>query len=141
MLIAALAGVIVLVAAAAGFYVFFYNTDEHQIRAVTKEFVTDYNNGDGTGLAKLLCSQALGAPPGTSGFLIGVAGSAMNSQLQNELNDKGTASLSLSDIHVTGDRATATVTTTYSKTPSDKQTETDPYVKENGAWKLCPADN
>jgi hypothetical protein len=141
LLIGALAGVVVLVVAAAvGFYVFIYNSDEHQINAVTQDFVKTYNNGDGDGMAKLLCSQALGTPKGTSGFLLGVAGVAMSSELQKQLDELGAISMSVSDIHVTGDRATASVTTAYSKAPADKQTETDPYVKENGSWKVCPAD-
>jgi hypothetical protein len=141
-LIGALTGAVVLVAAAAGFYYFVYNSDEHQIKAVTQQFTDMYNNGDGAGLTKLFCSQGLGTSPDATGsaLVLAFAGPAMNSQLRDELNQTGPITVSVSDIHVTGDRAMAKLTTTASKT-NQQQTENEAYVKEGGSWKVCPSDS
>lgn len=46
--------------------------------------------------------------------------------------------MSVTNIGVTGERATAVVATTRSTSPSEATEETDPFVNENGAWKAGP---
>jgi hypothetical protein len=140
-LIGALTGAVVLVAAAAGFYYFVYNSDEHQINAVTQQFTDMYNSGDGTGMLKLFCSQGLGASPSAPGsaLVLAFAGPEMSSHLQDQLNQTGPITVSVNDIHITGNQATAKLTTTASKT-NQQATETEAYVKEGGNWKVCPSD-
>jgi hypothetical protein len=59
--------------------------------------------------------------------------------LRSQLDENGTASTSVANVHVTGDHATAQVTTIWSKSPGNRNTETESFVKENGSWKLCDA--
>jgi hypothetical protein len=106
---------------------------EGQIRALVKTFATDFNNADGAALATLMCGQ----PKQTSGFSKAVMGSLASENVSEIISDQGTITTAVSNIRVTGDRATATVTTTWSKSPNEPTSETDLFVKENGSWKVC----
>jgi hypothetical protein len=130
--IAALIAVIAVLAG--GFfaykYVFAGNSDEDQIKALVQNVTAHQNNADGPGLLTLDCSYAKAHNPATS------------EMLRNEINEYGTVATSVTDIHVTGDRATAVVTTTMSKSPNDHNPDTWSFTKEGGSWKYCPsADN
>jgi hypothetical protein len=106
---------------------------EGQIRTLVKTFATDFNNADGAALATLMCGQ----PKQTSGFSKAVMGSLASENVSEIISDQGTITTAVSNIRVTGDRATATVTTTWSKSPNEPTSETDLFVKENGSWKVC----
>jgi hypothetical protein len=43
----------------------------------------------------------------------------------------------VTDVKVDGDRATATVTYHFDKTPDDKKPVPMTFVREDGAWKVC----
>jgi hypothetical protein len=129
---------VIAVLAIAGVVVYKFalgDSDEDQIKGVVKTLTDDYNNADGAGMATLYCGQATKGPRGSKA-LIGLVTSEM---LREDLDEYGTVATSVTDIRVTGDRATAVVTTTRSKSPNDVNKETDPFVKENGGWKVCPA--
>jgi hypothetical protein len=49
----------------------------------------------------------------------------------------GLETSTVSDIHISGDHATATVIISWSKAPQDDITKTVEFVQENGAWKVC----
>jgi hypothetical protein len=140
MLIAALVGAVAVFIAAGVFvvYVFFGSSDEDDIKAATQKMVDALNNADGTALQASLCNQAKGGAGG-SGFLKEFAGSLASAAVSADLAENGSYSVSVTDIHVNGDHATASVTTTRSKAPGQKVTETTPFVKEDGAWKPCPS--
>jgi hypothetical protein len=109
-------------------YKFVYpGTPEHQIRAVTQTFADDVNNADPAGLTGLVCAhQNISFTPESA------------NKLREQRDEKGTVSVSVTDIHVTGDHATATWSTSWTKSTADNGSKTMPYVKENGDWKLCP---
>jgi hypothetical protein len=112
------------------------NSPEGQIRALVKTFSTDFNNADGAALATIMCGQ-----PKQYGFLKDLTGSITSESLSEMISEQGTVTLSVSNIKVTGDHATATVTSTWSKAPKESTPETDSFVKENGTWKVCgPVD-
>lgn len=100
-------------------------SDEDQIKDLVQNVTTHQNNADGPGLLPLLCTKSRGQNPATS------------QMLRSEIDDQGTAATSVADIRVTGDHATATVTTTRSKYPDDHEPETWSFAKENGAWTWC----
>jgi hypothetical protein len=130
--IAALIAVIAAVLAGGFFaykYVFAGNSDEDQIKALVQNVTAHQNNADGPGLLTLLCSYAKAHNPATSPML------------RNEINQYGTVATSVADIHVTGDRATAVVTTTMSKSPNDHNPDTWSFTKEGGSWKYCPSSD
>lgn len=106
---------------------------EGQIRALVKTFTTDFNNADGAALATIMCGQ----PKQTSGFSKALTGSLAGANVSDMISEQGTITTAVSNIRVTGDRATATVTTTWSKSPNEPTSETDLFVKENGSWKVC----
>jgi hypothetical protein len=105
----------------------FAKSDADQINALVQNVTADQNNADGPGLLTLLCTTARGRNPATS------------EMLRNDVNEYGTVATSVTDIRVTGDRATAQVTTTRSKQAGESDTETQSFAKENGSWKVCPA--
>ncbi len=94
-------------------------SDEDQINALVQTWTADLNNRDLEGLKSLMCS-----------------GSA--SQLPQDLfstrNKIGPLSSSVSNIKVTGDQATASITSTRSN--GSHNGETDTYGREN-SWKIC----
>jgi hypothetical protein len=120
------------------------SSPEDQIRAVVKAFTDDYNNADAAKLLTLICDRSkgdLGSSKGL-GFLKSLGVAYASDELRQKVDESGTAATSVTDIRVTGDRATATLTTTFSKSPSDNGSETDSFAKENGSWKICfPPDN
>lgn len=100
-------------------------SDEAQIKDLVQNVTTHQNNADGPGLLPLLCTKSRGQNPATT------------QMLRAEIDDQGTAATAVADIRITGDHATATVTTTRSKYPDDHEPETWAFVKENGAWTWC----
>jgi uncharacterized protein DUF2510 len=136
LIIAAVAAIAVLAVGGVLVYKFVWpgtDTPEGQIKALVKAFTTDYNNADAAGIAGLVCGQSKNAGPSTA--LLGSLGSA---ELRELISDKGTiTNAAVSNIHVNGDRATATITVTMSKSPNESTPETDAFAKENGRWKMC----
>ncbi len=132
---AVIAAAVVLAVAGVVGYKFFLagDSDEAQIRALVAKFTTEFNNADGAGVGSLMCSETTKAPAGVGAF----AAAYTSEQLRAYLDEYGTVSSSVAEIHVTGNRATAQVTTTASKSPGNPSTDTDSFVKENGSWKLC----
>ncbi len=116
-------------------FLFAGSSDEDQIKALVATFTTDFNNADGSAIASLMCGGGVKAPAGAGAFVAAFTSETLRSQL----DENGTASTSVANIHVTGSRATAQVTTRWSKSPANPQTETDTFTKENGTWKLCDA--
>jgi hypothetical protein len=125
--VAVIAAAVVLSVAGVLGYKFFLagKSDEDQIRALVQNVTAAQNNADGPGLLKLDCAYAQARNPATS------------QMLRNDLNDQGAVATSVADVRVSGDHATAAVTTTRSKYPNEKATETWSFVKENGSWKWC----
>ncbi len=107
------------------------SSPEDQIRALVQTMTDDYNNGDGAGMATLWCSQSMEKKAYNA---LGAA--FANAHIREELAENGTATTSVTDIHVTGDQATAAITTTKSKR-NKASTENMPFAKENGSWKFC----
>jgi hypothetical protein len=123
--------VIVAVLAVAGVvvYKFVYpGTPEDQIKAATQTFADDLNNANSVGLAAVLCAQVDNATTVKSA-----------DELRQQRDEKGTVSVSVTAIHVTGDRATATLTASWTKSAADSGSDTMNFSKENGDWKVCPA--
>jgi ketosteroid isomerase-like protein len=135
-----IAAVIVGALAVAGVlvYEFVYpGTPEHQIKAVTQTFADGFNNADPAAVSAV-CSH----PATSDSFNMRTKLLQLSAADLRQLRDaEGTLTFTLSDIHVTGDRATARGTAAYSKDPSADSTDTDSdltqFVKENGDWKLC----
>jgi ketosteroid isomerase-like protein len=132
--------VIVAAVALAGAGVFAYKylaggSDEDQIKALVARFTTDFNNADGSAIASLTCSEGNKIPAGAGAFVVGYT----SEKLRDYLDEYGTISTSVANVHVTGDRATAQVTTVGSRAPGQPNVETDSFAKENGSWKVCGA--
>jgi hypothetical protein len=53
----------------------------------------------------------------------------------------GTWSVSVANIHVTGNSATADVTVNFEKFPGKSQTQASQFVTEDGKWKECTPDS
>jgi hypothetical protein len=49
----------------------------------------------------------------------------------------GPETSTVSDIHIAGDHATATVSISWSNAPQVGVTKTVEFVQENGGWKVC----
>jgi ketosteroid isomerase-like protein len=127
------AAAVLAVAGVFGYKYFFARSDEDQIRALVATFEKDYNNADAGGLMTLVCSQpAVGLSASKS---LGEA--AFAQELRRHVDESGSAATSVANIHVTGDRAPAQLTTVWSKSSDNPSTETGPFVKENGTWKMC----
>lgn len=95
--------------------------DVDQIKQLVKAWDNDLNNHDLSGLQSLMCSGS-------------------DSQLPRDIfatrdNVGGTLSSDVSNIRVTGDRATASVTNNWAG-GSHSRFE-NAYAKENGVWKIC----
>jgi hypothetical protein len=103
----------------------FSSSDEDQIRAIVKAATADQNNADGPGMLTLICTKDRGSNPATS------------EMLRNANNEQGALATSVTDVRITGDRATARVNIKMSKFPNDETPETWSFVKENGSWKWC----
>ena len=128
--------VVAAVVVAVGGYLFFSDSDQEEIEALANSFAEAYNNADGAHLAQLVCTQAVGVP---SAFLATFGGAAATAELRQGLDESGPITITASDIRITGDRATATLTATATKF-DDKDAQTMQFVKENGDWKMCPTE-
>jgi hypothetical protein len=83
------------------------------------------NNADPTRVAGLMCTEqrlsySLKSPD----------------ELHQQRNEKRTVTLSVTDIHVTGDHATAVITDAWSKDPTYSKSETTDFDNENGDPRL-----
>lgn len=130
--------VIAAAVALAGAGVFAYRylaggSDEDQIKALVAKFTTDFNNADGAGIASLTCSDGNKVPAGAGAFVVGYT----SEKLRDYLDEYGTITTSVANVHVTGNQATAQVTTVGSKAPGQPNVETDSFAKESGGWKVC----
>ena len=103
------------------------SSPEDQIRALMKNVDNYLNNADAAGLASLLCDVQKNVP-GRHGHT--------DDQLRKQRDVVGLETSTVSDIHISGDHATATVSISWSKAPQDDITKTVEFVQENGAWKV-----
>ncbi len=128
-LIAVAAAIVFLAVAGVLAYKFVFkgSSDEDQIRKLVQTATTDENNADAPALKALVCNKARDRI-------------TTSEEMREGLNEDGTYATTVTDLHVTGDQATATIVTTRSKTPNDKTSEAASFVKENGSWKLCPTE-
>jgi hypothetical protein len=130
--VAAVIGVVAVLTVAGGLaYKFLLtgNSDEDQIKALVQNVTAHENNADGPGLLPLLCTYDRGHNPSTSQIL------------RKEVDQYGTATTSVTDIHITGDQATATVTTIRSNMPGETYPHNRSFAKENGSWQYCGDSN
>lgn len=129
LLLGVVGAVIVLAAGAVAVYKLGFSGNsappEDQIRSLITTFTTDLNNGDGAGMAALFCDETKTRIP-TSGNASTASRAAV-----------GTAASSIADIRVTGDKASGTVTTTWSNAPFDTTSVSQSFVNEGGSWKMC----
>jgi hypothetical protein len=144
MIIGAVGAVVVLAAAGVLLYFFVFkdngsssnnrsssshsssSSPEDQIKDVLQSYADDINNADPADMSALFCEE--------------VNKDTRNktpAELREQKQEKGTLSLSVQKVDVSGDNATATVSATWSKSPSDNETGTVPFVKEKGSWKMC----
>lgn len=101
------------------------SSPEDQIRAVVQAEVAYANKSDFSWHADLECQA-------------NQAGDQANAQDLSQLrSESGTWSASVSNIHVTGDTATADVTVTFQNMPDKPQTQHAKFVKQDGKWKEC----
>ena len=99
---------------------------EDQIRAVIQHEANDFNSSKPPYNPDLICKAQVAAYSDEQ-FV----------EYQRAIRAKGgTASVSLANIHVTGDSATADVTIKLANI-SEPITGTDQFVKEDGRWKDC----
>jgi hypothetical protein len=101
-------------------------SDEDQIKALVQAWTNDLNNRDLAGLKSLMCSGSASQLPRDVFF---------------DRDRIGTISSEVTDINVTGDRATATITSRWSERPNGGERHFDSYGKENGNWKICHTVN
>jgi serine/threonine protein kinase len=96
--------------------------DSDQIRQLVQTWTDAFNNRDLGTMTSLMCS-----------------GSQLprNIFLPNDI--RGTMSSQVTNINVTGDRATANIINTWSS--GSGNAETDIYGRENGSWKICHTVN
>lgn len=115
----ALAGVLV--------YKFVYpGTPEDQIKAVVQDLADGMNNADSTRVASLMCTQDR------------ILSALLTADyLRQRRDEKGIATFSVTDIHVSGDQATAQVTETWSKESTQGKPKAGSFDKESGDWKVC----
>ena len=100
------------------------NADEGQINQLVQAWTNDLNNRDLAGLNSLMCAGSVSQLPRNIFYT----------------RDKiGPLSSAVSKIFVSGDRATASITSTWSN--GTHNAETDIYGKENGSWKICHTVN
>ena len=103
----------------------FGGADEVQIRQLVQVWTDDFNNRDLAGMQSLMCS-----------------GSQIPRNPFELLDKVGKFTNTVINIVVTGDRATATVTSTWSSAWSTGGERFDnSYAKENGTWKICQTAN
>jgi hypothetical protein len=101
------------------------SSPEDQIRAVMQSEVDYANKSDFSWRPELECKA------------IAAAQQAHADDLRALRAQSGTWSVSVANIHVTGDSATADVTFTFEKLPDKPQSNTDQFVKEDSKWKEC----
>jgi hypothetical protein len=135
MIIGAVGAVLVLAMAGVLLYFFVFkdngshssnSSPEDQIKSVLQSYAEDINNADPADMSALFCDE--------------VNKDTRNktpAELREQREEKGTLSLSVRKVDVSGDNATATVSATWSKSSSDNETGTVPFVKEKGSWKMC----
>ncbi|ORV50925.1 hypothetical protein AWC05_28365 [Mycobacterium florentinum] len=139
MIVAAIAVVAVLAVAGVFGYKYFIagKSDEEQITALVATFATDFNNADGAGIDSLIC----GGKTKLSGVGGAFAAAYTSDGLRGILDENGAVSMSVANIRVNGNHATAQVTSTWSKSPTSPSTESSSFAKENGNWTICDASS
>lgn len=131
LLIMAAVGLVVALGAAAVLVFAFVLTDnkrspEDQIRGVLNAYANAINNADPVAVNAVFCDQVNNNTSNKT-----------SDELRAQRIEKGTVTISATNIHVTGDRATATIASAWSKSPSDSGTSSVSFVNERGSWKLC----
>jgi hypothetical protein len=104
------------------------SSPEDQIMALMKSVDDHLNNADAAGLASLLCDAQKNSP----GRHVHT-----DDQLRKQRDVVGLETSTVTDIHITGDHATASVSISWSKAPQNDLTETVNFVRENGGWRVC----
>ena len=100
---------------------------ESQIRQTVKNLDAAYNRSDASTLTALTCDQRKESP----GFH-----APSDAELRRMLAVTGPETTLVTDIVVTGDRATSRVTTTFAKSVS-RPSGAEVFVREGGFWKIC----
>ena len=131
MIIGAIVAVIVLGLAAVfgGLFVYRHFTKpsspEDQIRAIVQKKADEFNAPNYSYDPQLVCKA-------------NVAQDEKEFKEARKLASKaGTISISVANIHVTGDQATADTTFKFQKVPDATKTESSKFIKEDGKWKSC----
>jgi hypothetical protein len=103
---------------------------EDQIKAVVQHEADGYNAPNYTYNSELVCRKYL-------------ANDEKSYKEARKLrSETGTISLSVTDIHVNGDQATAQGSMKFEKLPDKPQSQSMQFVKEDGKWKDCtPPDS
>lgn len=100
---------------------------EDQIRQTVKKLDDAYNRSDASTLTALTCDQRKDSPNFHA---------PSNAELRRMLQLTGPETTSVTDIVVSGDRATSRVTTTFAKSRS-RPSGAEVFVREDGIWKIC----
>jgi hypothetical protein len=100
---------------------------ETQIRQTVKHLDDAYNRSDASALIALTCDERKDSPSFHA---------PSDAELRRMLQLTGPESTAVTDIVVTGDRATSRVTTTFAKSVS-KPSGAEVFVREAGVWKIC----
>lgn len=100
---------------------------EDQIRQTVRNLDDAYNRSDASTLTALTCDQRKDSPNFHA---------PSDAELRRMLQLTGPETTSVTDIVVTGDRATSRVTTTFAKSRS-RPSGAEVFVREGGIWKIC----
>ncbi len=100
---------------------------QDQIRQTVKNLDDAYNRSDASMLTALTCDQRKDSPNFHA---------PSDADLRRMLEVTGAETTSVTDIVVTGDRATSRLTTTFVKSRS-RPSGAEVFVRENGVWKIC----
>ena len=121
--------VAVIVLGVGGFFGYKYfnkpSSPEDQIRAIVQKKADEFNATNYSYDPQLVCKA-------------NVAEDEKEFKQARKLTSKtGTVSISVANIQVTGDSATADATFKFQKLPDATKTESSKFIKEDGKWKSC----
>lgn len=104
-----------------------YGSAESQIRQTVKHLDDAYNFSDASALIALTCDERKDSPSFHA---------PSDTELRRMLQLTGPETTAVTDIVVTGNRATSRVTTTFARALS-KPSGAEVFVREGGVWKIC----
>lgn len=119
----------VIVLVVGGFFVYKSfskpSSPEDQIRAIAQKKADEFNAPNYSYDPQLVCKA-------------NVAQDEKEFKQARKLTSQtGTISISVANIHVTGNEATADTTFKFQKLPDATKTESAKFIKEDGKWKSC----